>query len=59
MFGKKNNKSENVLILGLGGVGSYLAKRLFHEGYNITVIESDGDLIKDAVKQIEILPIQF
>jgi len=58
MFGKKNNNSENVLILGLGGVGFYLAKRLFHEGYNITVIESDSDLIKDAIKQIDALLIK-
>jgi len=58
MFGKKNNKSENILILGLGGVGFYLAKRLFHEGYNITVIESDSDLIKNTIKQIDALLIK-
>lgn len=57
MFGKKN-KSENVLILGLGGVGSYLAKRLFLEEYNITVIESDSDLIRDAVNNIDALLIE-
>jgi trk system potassium uptake protein TrkA len=45
MFWKKNNQPKNVLILGLGGVGFYLAKRLFHEGYKITVIETDSDLI--------------
>ena len=48
MFGKKNNLSENILILGLGGVGYYLAKRLDHEGYAITVIESDDRLIRQA-----------
>jgi len=48
MFGKKNNLSENILILGLGGVGYYLAKRLVHEGYAITVIESDDRLIREA-----------
>ena len=48
MFGKKNNLSENILILGLGGVGYYLAKRLVHEGYAITVIESDDRLIHEA-----------
>jgi trk system potassium uptake protein TrkA len=30
------------LILGLGGVGTYLAKRLVHEGYAVTAIEPDG-----------------
>ncbi|MFC1580351.1 Trk system potassium transporter TrkA [Thermodesulfobacteriota bacterium] len=52
MFWKKSTITENILILGLGGVGYYLAKRLVHEGYEITVIESeskraglaDGDL---------------
>jgi trk system potassium uptake protein TrkA len=48
MFGKKNISSENILILGLGGVGYYLAKRLAHEGYAITVIESVGRSIREA-----------
>lgn len=48
MFGKKNIPSDNILILGLGGVGYYLAKRLAHEGYAITVIESEGALIREA-----------
>ena len=48
MFGKKTTLSENILILGLGGVGYYLAKRLAHEGYTITVIESEGRLSREA-----------
>jgi trk system potassium uptake protein TrkA len=48
VFGKKNTISENILILGLGGVGYYLAKRLTHEGYAITVIEADNQLIREA-----------
>jgi len=48
MFRKKSALSEKFLILGLGGVGYYLAKRLAHEGYEITVIESEGRLIRDA-----------
>ena len=48
MFVKKKTLSEKILILGLGGVGFYLAKRLAHEGYNITVIESEGRLIREA-----------
>ncbi len=53
MFGKKTTSSENVLILGLGGVGFYLAKRLGHEGYAITVIESDNSLIRYADGNID------
>jgi len=48
MFGRKNTTVEKILILGLGGVGTYLAKRLVHEGYAITVIEADPALIRDA-----------
>jgi trk system potassium uptake protein TrkA len=48
MFRKKINPTENILILGLGGVGFYLAKRLIHEEYAITIIESDPKLIMQA-----------
>ncbi len=48
MFGKKKAPAENILILGLGVIGLYLAKRLVHEGYAITVIEPNSDLIKYA-----------
>jgi trk system potassium uptake protein TrkA len=48
MVRKKPKSSENILILGLGGVGYYLAKRLEHEGHAITAIESDGGLIRHA-----------
>ncbi len=38
----KHLKSKvKILILGLGGVGYYLAKRLQHEEYAVTVIEPD------------------
>ena len=48
MFGNKSIRTENILILGLGGVGYYLAKRLVHEGYEVTVIELDEKLIRLA-----------
>lgn len=53
MIGKKSNSSKNILILGLGGVGYYLAKRLSHEGHAITAIESDSDLIRRADGEID------
>ena len=46
--GKKPTKSTNILILGLGGVGYYLAKRLVHEGYAITAFESDNGMVRQA-----------
>jgi len=48
MFRKKTAPAENILILGLGGVGFYLAKRLIHEEYAITVIEPDARLVAQA-----------
>jgi len=53
MFRKKTPPAENILILGLGGVGFYLAKRLIHEEYAITVIEPDAKLIAQADGQID------
>ena len=46
MLGKKKSVAEKILILGLGGVGAYLAKRLVHEGYAVTAIEPDSQLIR-------------
>ncbi len=58
MFRKKMPAPENILILGLGGVGFYLAKRLIHEEYPITIIESDPKLIAHADGQIDARLIQ-
>ncbi len=54
----KSADSTNILILGLGGVGFYLAKRLVHEGYSITAIEPDSGLIRDADSNIDARIIQ-
>jgi len=48
MLRKKTTAPENILILGLGGMGFYLAKRLQHEGYSVTAIEPDAKLISHA-----------
>ena len=53
MFGKNNIASESILILGLGGIGLYLAKRLIHEGYAVTIIEADGKLISRADENLD------
>ena len=46
-------KDENTLILGIGGVGMHLAQRLVHEGYPITVIESDSELLEHASESLD------
>lgn len=53
MFPKKRATTENILILGLGGVGYYLAKRLIHEEYAVTIIEADNRLVAKADGQID------
>lgn len=50
---KKSQGSENILILGLGEVGFYLAKRLLHEEYAITIIEPDDERIRYADGHID------
>ena len=51
---KHERQSENILILGLGGVGYYLAKRLSHEGYAITAIEADAEKVRRADSELDI-----
>ena len=53
MFGKKATPSESILVLGLGGIGLYLAKRLVHEGYAVTIIEADSQLISRADENLD------
>jgi len=45
--------SENILLLGLGGVGYYLAKRLSYEGHAITVVEHEPEPIQRADGEID------
>jgi trk system potassium uptake protein TrkA len=59
MLGRKRKSlAEKILILGLGGVGSYLAKRLVHEGYAVTAIEPDGCLIRHTDGHVDARLIQ-
>ena len=44
---------QNILILGLGGVGRYLTVKLANEGHSITVIETDPEAIRDAEGEID------
>lgn len=54
MFGQNRSKStENILILGLGGVGSYLAERLIDDEQAVTIIEADPKLIASADGRID------
>lgn len=53
MFKNKITPQGNILILGLGGVGYYLAKRLAYEEYAITIIEPDPKILSQADGQID------
>jgi len=44
---------KDILLIGLGGMGYYLAKRLAHEGHGLTIIERDPDLIRRADGEID------
>lgn len=45
---KSNKESKNFLILGLGGIGFHLAKRLLDEDYSVTAIEANSELVRFA-----------
>lgn len=47
-------ENENVLVLGLGGVGMHLTRRLSNEGHAVTVIETDPQLIRHASEQLDV-----
>jgi trk system potassium uptake protein TrkA len=55
---KKANRSEKILVLGLGGVGHYLTKRLAHDGHAVTAIERDGKLIRRVEGDVDARLIQ-
>jgi trk system potassium uptake protein TrkA len=55
---KRANRSENILVLGLGGVGHYLTKRLAHDGHAVTIIEKDRKLIRDVEGYVDARLIQ-
>ncbi|PIE56705.1 MAG: Trk system potassium transporter TrkA [Desulfobulbus propionicus] len=58
IFNKTTSSQENILILGLGGIGSYLAKRLANEGYAVTAIEQNQEVLRhtDASLDIRLIP---
>ena len=47
-------KSENILLLGLGSIGFYLAKRLSVEGHHVTAIENDPVVVHKALSELDI-----
>ncbi|PIE64175.1 MAG: Trk system potassium transporter TrkA [Desulfobacterales bacterium] len=57
MFGR-NKKRERVLIIGLGEVGYFLAKRLQHEEYLVTAIEQDPVRLRYADETLDIRQIR-
>lgn len=47
-------RKEKILILGLGGVGFYLAKRLQHEEYAVTAIEPDPERYRYGDESLDV-----
>ncbi len=46
-------RDANILLLGLGGVGRYLAKRLAHEQHKLTIIEADPRRVARADGEVD------
>ncbi len=51
---KQLKRKEKILILGLGGVGFYLAKRLQHEEYAVTAIEPDPERYRYGDESLDV-----
>ena len=51
---KRLKAKEKILILGLGGVGFYLAKRLQHEEYAVTAIEPDPERYRYGDESLDV-----
>lgn len=43
-----------ICIIGAGVVGSYLAKKLSEEGYDIAVIDKDKDKIEELQRTVDV-----
>jgi len=55
---RRSKNALRILILGLGGIGYYLAKRLVHEGHAVTAIEADSQMIRLADREVDARLIQ-
>ena len=50
-------KNVKIIIAGTGKVGSTLARQLTSEGYDITVIDSESDVLDSAVEQYDVMTV--
>lgn len=48
----------NIIIAGNGKVGTTLARRLSEEGYNLTLIDSNPDVLADVCEDCDVLGVQ-
>ena len=48
----------NIIIAGNGKVGTTLARRLAEEGYNLTLIDSNADVLADVCEEFDVLGVQ-
>ncbi len=45
----------NVIVVGAGEVGSYVAERLSREGHDVALIERDGAVLREAEERLDVL----
>ena len=48
----------NIIIAGNGKVGSSLARRLSEEGYNLTLIDSDPNVLADVCEDCDVIGVE-
>ena len=47
----------NIIIAGAGKIGFTLARQLITEGYDITIIESDPDVLNTSVERLDVMAV--
>ena len=57
MFGQKKPKGLNIIIVGLGRVGSTLVEQLSAEGHDITIIDKDHNRVKEIADLYDVMGI--
>ena len=48
----------NIIIAGSGKVGSNLARQLASEGYNLTMIDSNSDVLEYSMEHFDVFTVQ-
>ena len=55
---KKARKGLKIVIVGCGKIGSTLTEKLYKEGHDITVVDTNGDRLQSMAEQYDVMGVQ-